>query len=279
MKDFESELKLALEQTSAQLKLAGNLVESIQYSLLSEGKRIRPRMMCAAGETLGLSQESVLPAAIALEMIHCFTLIHDDLPCMDNDDFRRGRPSNHKVYGEGLALLAGDALIAVAFESFMLSCDRAKTPNNALKALKRFNHAIAAVMSGQAAEMTLTEGSSLKEMSLMHAQKTGALFSAAILIPMDLAGVEQDSPQGMALALFAAELGLAFQIADDLEDSTIEKVSPTSILHYMSAQEAQKTTLTSMESATTHLKKQWGSKAGALIQFSDEISKKIKNAI
>src|SRR6478609_7808486 len=87
------------------------LAESIRYSVLSGGKRIRPRLLLASASLVGLEPDQVIPAALSLELIHCFTLIHDDLPCMDNDDFRRGKPSNHKVFGESMALLAGDALI------------------------------------------------------------------------------------------------------------------------------------------------------------------------
>ena len=98
-----------------------HLQESIRYSLLSPGKRIRPRLLLASGQMLDVPHQALLPAAIAVEMVHCFTLIHDDLPCMDNDDFRRGIPTNHKKFGESLALLAGDSLMALAIDVFLES--------------------------------------------------------------------------------------------------------------------------------------------------------------
>lgn len=276
---FEDTLKQALEQHLSGLNIVPNLAESIRYSLLSGGKRIRPRMMLGAATALGLDHQTILPAAAALEMIHCFTLIHDDLPCMDNDDFRRGRPSNHKVFGEGLALLAGDALISLAFASFMQTCEHFTQHQGGFNALKRFNNALAAVMSGQAAELTLNKDSKLMDLTRMHAQKTGALFSAAILVPMDLAGIEETSMKGTTLSAFAAELGLAFQVADDLEDSATEELKPTSVLFYLKPEVAQRTTITLLETATERLEAHWGKSAQPLLEFSDEITKKIKNAL
>ena len=116
--DLEQALAQALDRhlVSTDGRTPPNLEESIRYSLLAPGKRIRPRLALASARLVGLSPQAALPAALAVEMIHCFTLIHDDLPCMDDDDFRRGRPSNHKIYGEGLALLAGDALMMLALD-------------------------------------------------------------------------------------------------------------------------------------------------------------------
>jgi geranylgeranyl diphosphate synthase type II len=260
-----------------------NLAESIRYSLLSPGKRIRPRLLLACGEMVGLSVSELAPAAAALEMIHCFTLIHDDLPCMDNDDFRRGMPSNHKKFGEGLALLAGDALMALAIEVFMDS------PVDSSRLVAGLKHLVGAmgprgVIGGQAAESLLGKNSQLKELQQMHRQKTGALFSAAILIPKEFCGIPDVSQPGQALISFGHELGLAFQVADDLEDLpvyTAEKkpFPPTHILSYLSPQETSEITSKNLKNASSLLLEAWGSQARGLIQIADEVIKKTDIAI
>jgi geranylgeranyl pyrophosphate synthase len=248
------------------------------YSLLGPGKRIRPRLVFAASEMVGVPKEAALAAGLALEMIHCFTLIHDDLPCMDNDDFRRGRPSNHKKFGEAIALLAGDSLMSLALDVFLDAEPFIPAPH-LIAGLRRFNWAIGprGVCGGQAAEALLKENSKLEELSLVHAMKTGALFSAALLIPKDFAGIKDDSSPGLAIDLFARELGLAFQIADDLEDAEHEGVKPTSILHYLPKAEAQSSTLRRLQSAMKGLTATWGNKADALIRTAQEVATRLEN--
>jgi geranylgeranyl diphosphate synthase type II len=273
--DFENGLKKALDQQLQQKFFDGstpsNLDASIRYSLLAPGKRIRPRLTLACARMLGLSIEAALPPAYAIEMIHCFTLIHDDLPCMDNDDFRRGKPSNHKVHGESIALLAGDALIPVAINVY-LEAQQHVSPESLLRGLKRLNWAMGpcGVIGGQAAEALMNKDSKLAELRQMHAQKTGALFSASILIPMDLAGISSESAKGRALETFASELGLGFQVADDLDDAT-ETHAPTSILHFLSEEEARQTTHQSLETATRGLTMQWGEAATPLVRIAEEV--------
>lgn len=252
-----------------------NLEASIRYSLLAPGKRIRPRLALACAQMIHLPKEAILPSAYALEMIHCFTLIHDDLPCMDNDDFRRGKPSNHKVHGESIALLAGDALISIAIDVY-LETQLHVVPERVIQGLKRLNWAMGprGVIGGQAFEPLVTSDSSLQLLRKMHAQKTGALFSAALLIPMDLAGISPTSPQGLAIESFAHELGLAFQVADDLEDAT-EVHPPTSILHFLSTEEAQKITSKNLETAMTQLKAEWKEAANPLILIAEEVLRKL----
>jgi len=269
--NLEQELKAAFDRHTGKTTPA-NLAEAMAYSLLAPGKRIRPRLALQCGEMIGLPREAVLPGALALEMIHCFTLIHDDLPCMDNDDFRRGRPSNHKQFGEGMALLAGDGLVPLALDVFLDCAPHVRTENLAL-ALRRFAWATGprGVIGGQAAEALLSPSSKRAEMDQMHAQKTGALFSAALLIPKDLAGISDHEPRGAAIDCFASELGLAFQIADDLEDGAKEASKPTSVLFYVSREEASRETAQRLRSACEGLSSAWGAKAQPLLAIADEV--------
>lgn len=249
-----------------------NLAEAIRYSLLAPGKRIRPRLALACARMIGLDPQAALPAALAIEMIHCFTLIHDDLPCMDDDDFRRGRPSNHKAHGEAVALLAGDALMMVALDTFTEASSHS-TPAAFVQALKRFAWASGprGVIGGQAAEALLGPASQLSELERMHAMKTGALFSAALLLPMDLAGILETETRGQAIASFAEALGLAFQIADDLDDAA-EDSGPTSILFYRNANEARAGMVSKLKAATDALRSAWGETASReLISIAEEV--------
>lgn len=274
---IETHLKEALEKflKTPDGETPPNLESSIRYSLLAPGKRIRPRLALACAQMIDLPQAAVMPAACAIEMIHCFTLIHDDLPCMDNDDFRRGKPSNHKVHGEGIALLAGDALMSLAIDVY-LDAQPHVSSDSLLTGLKRLNWAMGprGVIGGQGFEPLLTSLSSLQLLRQMHAQKTGALFSAALLIPRDLKGICGTSPRGLAIEQFAHELGLAFQVVDDLEDAT-ETHPPTSILHFMSSQEAQTITRKSLESAMSHLEAQWKETAHPLLNIAQEVLNKL----
>ncbi|MCM2324115.1 MAG: polyprenyl synthetase family protein [Oligoflexia bacterium] len=280
---MESALQQAFERhlRAADGSTPPNLEEAMRYSLLSPGKRIRPRLTLACARMVGLPEAAALPAALAIEMIHCFTLIHDDLPCMDDDDFRRGRPSNHKVFGEGVALLAGDGLVALALDVFL---DAAQHVDSArvLKALRRFAGATGprGVIGGQAAESLLNRDSGLPALEQMHAQKTGALFRISLLAPMDLAGIEETCPQGAAIDLFARELGLAFQIADDLEDATATTAAqdPTSILFHRTAEEARDETIRRLEAAQGSLRQAWRESAKPLITIADEVIRKLRDA-
>jgi geranylgeranyl diphosphate synthase type II len=249
-----------------------NLAQSMAYSLLAPGKRIRPRLLLACARMTGLSPEAALPPALALEMVHCFTLIHDDLPCMDDDDFRRGRPSNHRQFGEAVALLAGDALVPLAIQVFLDAASLVPPPR-LLAALRTFVWAMgpSGVIGGQAAEALLDAGSPLEEIERMHARKTGALFSAALLIPRDLAGISDIEPRGRAIARFAADRGLACQVADDLEDAATEQKDPTSILSRLSPAQARDRTLARMDASRMELSAQWGEAAGPLIQILEEV--------
>ncbi len=271
---FENYLKSTLERY-----LEGtpqHLRDSIQYSLLSPGKRIRPRLMWECAKMVGLQDAEILPAAVAIEMVHCFTLIHDDLPCMDDDDFRRGLPSNHKKFGESTALLAGDGLLALAAEVLLDT----GTSAGISAALKRLLWAAGprGVIGGQAAESALGERSSLEDLYAMHRKKTGALFSASLLIPKDLAGIANQTEKGRSLEAFADELGLAFQIADDLEDGGETPDlphAPTSVLYYLSHDAASQQAIQRITRASTELERVFGENSVGLCRIADEVIKKI----
>ncbi len=277
---FEQQLEHLLQTllTRGTSRTPENLADSIRYSLLSPGKRFRPRLVHAAAQALELKPEVALAAAIALEMTHCFTLIHDDLPCMDNDDFRRGRPSNHKKFGEGTALLAGDSLIGLAFESLLRARVHGIPAERVLAAVARLAAAIGprGVCGGQAAEALLTPQSSLPDLERMHAQKTGALFVAALVIPRELAGLAEGSPVGAALEIFAHEFGRAFQIWDDLEDGFQDLERSVSILNHLSFEDAQARGLAALESGTAQLRAVLGDRCDPLTDIGDDLWKKIK---
>lgn len=274
--DFEKSLEESLSRhLNRETGTPPNLAEAIRYSLLAPGKRIRPRLLLETGSMFEVPQSASMAAAIALEMIHCFTLIHDDLPCMDNDDFRRGLPSNHKKFGESLALLAGDALVSLALDAF-LDASPAISPELFLSGLKRLNWAIGprGVVGGQAAEELFTPQSKLADLDDMHNRKTGALFSAALLIPMDFSGISETETRGTSLVQFSSALGKAFQRADDLEDQEVE--NPLSVLYFMDQKSAVLQTRSDLEKASEKLEKGWGSRAGGLLKIAKEVSNSLE---
>jgi geranylgeranyl diphosphate synthase type II len=198
------------------------LHQSMRYSVLGGGKRIRPVLMLAACEAVGGDSRQALPAACAVEMIHAYSLIHDDLPAMDNDDLRRGRPTNHKVYGEATAILAGDGLLTEAF--VLLSRSDVLEGVSAVDRLTIINqlatHAgTRGMVGGQMVDMEV-EGNpiDLPTLEYIHTHKTGALIKAAIDIGGIIGGPLPE--QREALQRYAAAVGLAFQIADDILDVT-----------------------------------------------------------
>lgn len=193
------------------------LNQSMYYSLIGGGKRIRPVLALASAVAVGGDPETVLPAAVSLELIHTYSLIHDDLPAMDNDDYRRGRLSNHKVFGEANAILAGDALLTYAFE--LLADPGTAQPERQLRIIREV--AVAAgkdgMVGGQVADIA-GEGKTLKlyEIEEIHKGKTGALLTASARLGGILAGGTEK--QVKALSNYAEALGLAFQIKDDILD-------------------------------------------------------------
>lgn len=193
------------------------IYEAMRYSLFAGGKRLRPIMLMAAADAVGGDGNDYLPVACALEMIHTYSLIHDDLPAMDNDDYRRGKPTNHKVYGEGMAILAGDGLLTAAFD-VMLSQTKVD-PAILITVAREISAAAGAagMIGGQVVDL-MSEGKTIDNSTLeyMHQAKTGALFKAALRAGAMLAG-GTDS-QITALTHYAEQFGLAFQITDDILD-------------------------------------------------------------
>lgn len=216
---FKSYIELVNSRLSELLSGEGDIVcSAMKYSVENGGKRIRPILVLESCKICGGEISSALDAACALEMIHTYSLIHDDLPCMDDDDLRRGRPTNHKVYGEATAVLAGDALLTAAFET-MLGQAHALPAQRVLEAAACLGHAAGGqgMVGGQALDMA-GEGHALRleDVEELQRLKTGALIMAAAEMGCILAG--GGAEKRAAVREYAACLGLAFQIQDDILD-------------------------------------------------------------
>ncbi|MEG1433002.1 polyprenyl synthetase family protein [Eubacterium sp.] len=200
------------------------IISAMKYSLFVGGKRLRPVLMKETCHCLGGDSQMVVKLACALEMIHTYSLIHDDLPAMDDDDLRRGEPTNHKVYGESIAILAGDALLNYAVETAL-----AGVPNSETEAMTRYIRALQilfyasgvnGMIGGQTGDILCEEDGEVTEEKLayIHAHKTGALIKASVLCGAVIAGAKQS--ELAALEDYADAIGLAFQIVDDILDVT-----------------------------------------------------------
>ncbi len=219
---YPEDLRDLVERYLEQLSFSGEqatakLAEAMRYSLLAGGKRIRPVLTLATARAAGSPPESVLPAAAAIELIHTYSLIHDDLPAMDDDDLRRGRPTCHIAYGENVAILAGDGLFA---EAYRLVLERQSgDADRVLDALRELSGAISVdgMVGGQYVDVTAADLDS-DELRRMHALKTGKLITASVTIAPLLLGMPASA--SAALRAFAAELGVLFQIVDDILDVT-----------------------------------------------------------
>lgn len=196
--------------------------EAMRYSVFAGGKRLRPALTLAAARAVGGREQSALPAACALELIHTYSLIHDDLPAMDNDDLRRGKPTCHRVFGEPIALLAGSALFSLAFE--VLAGSRANGGPAADRVLAVLEEVAAAcgaagLIGGQVLDVvSVSRTLSEAELEALHRAKTGALFRAAVRAGAVLGGARPAQLEG--LTAYAEHFGLAFQITDDILDVT-----------------------------------------------------------
>lgn len=198
-----------------------SLLQSEQYSLFAGGKRIRPTLTLEFCRLFGGEDEAAIPFACAVEMIHTYSLIHDDLPCMDNDDLRRGKPTNHKVFGETIALLAGDSLLTGAFEAAATNTAAgAEISAVAVAYLAscagRYGMIGGQVMDIEGEKRKLT----LDELLKLHSLKTGALIGASAVLGALAAGVRLDDPVMEHVVTYAENIGLAFQIVDDILDKT-----------------------------------------------------------
>lgn len=192
----------------------------MHYGLFPGGKRIRPILVLAAGELFGGTRKKLMPFACAVEMIHGYSLIHDDLPALDNDDLRRGEPTNHKVFGEGIALLAGDGLLTEAFHVMSGAEVMKSVPAElVLKLIHELSHAvgIAGLVGGQAFDLEAERRQvDIGVVEYIHMHKTGALIRASIRLGAQVAGAKALDLRRMSR--FGESLGLAFQIADDILD-------------------------------------------------------------
>jgi geranylgeranyl pyrophosphate synthase len=197
----------------------GRLVESMRYSLLAPGKRIRPLLAMAAAETVGRLDDDVRLACASVELIHCYSLIHDDLPAMDDDDFRRGRPSNHKAFDEATAILAGDGLLTLAFDWIAEAGERSGHADRYLRAARALARGagVRGMVRGQARDLGEPPPTSLPALELLHAEKTAALFRAALEVGAHTAGADTEAVS--ALARYGTAYGIAFQHADDRDDA------------------------------------------------------------
>jgi geranylgeranyl diphosphate synthase type II len=200
--------------------------EAMNYSLLSGGKRLRPILLLSAYELFKDELKEAIPFACAMEMIHTYSLIHDDLPAMDNDDYRRGRLSNHKKFGEATAILAGDGLLNKAFEIGLAAAINLNN-QNAIKALKIIagSSGTEGMIGGQVIDIDgEVKISTIEELKYMYSLKTGAIIKSSVTAGATLAGASQEEIK--ALEIYAEKIGIAFQIEDDILDitSTQEKL-------------------------------------------------------
>ena len=222
MADYPDDLRRLVEEYLEGLRFSDaattGLDEAMRYSLLAGGKRIRPVLCLAAARSAGTDPAEVLPAAAAIELIHTYSLIHDDLPAMDDDELRRGRPTSHVVYGEAVAILAGDGLFA---EAIRLFCERQEgEPSRVLAALAELTRATGAggMVGGQYVDVTAADGLDAEGLRELHMLKTGRLIAASVAVPLLIAGVDEERMR--AYRRFADELGVLFQIVDDILDVT-----------------------------------------------------------
>ena len=222
--EFPDHLRLEIERYLEGLRFTSDpaidgLQEAMRYSLLAGGKRIRPVLTLATAEAIALDRAAVLPLAAAIELIHTYSLIHDDLPAMDDDDLRRGRPSCHKAFGEDVAILAGDALYAEAFR--LLLSDPGASPRNLLVAACELAAAtgVEGMVGGQYIDIAEKAPPGAEGLRRLHELKTGRLIAASIECPLLLdGGLEPDKID--SFSTFARELGVLFQIVDDILDVT-----------------------------------------------------------
>ncbi|MDR6725152.1 geranylgeranyl diphosphate synthase type II [Paenibacillus amylolyticus] len=227
---FELYLQEITEQITNELKeilpaewdVPQSLRDAMQYSLMAGGKRLRPLLVVAAAEAFGAERQAALPVACAVEMVHTYSLIHDDLPAMDNDDYRRGKLTNHKVFGEATAILAGDALLTHAFYSIVQAGRKSGVSAESLLSIVEDLSELAGargMVGGQVADMEGEQGlTNLEQLQYIHLHKTGDLIVFSLIAGARIGGATQGQLE--ALRVFGRDLGLAFQIQDDILDLT-----------------------------------------------------------
>jgi len=263
-----------------------NIITAMKYSLEAGGKRLRPVLSVAVSRLLDGNDEKILPYAAALEMIHTYSLIHDDLPCMDNDDLRRGKPTNHKVFGEAMAVLAGDGLLNRAFEVMIAAALKSNNKDNALKTMEIIADASSyhGMIGGQVIDMEIENKKVPKELlENMHSLKTGAIIRAAVLAPAYFLSASESEIK--ALDGYAKSLGLGFQVKDDIldvigDDKVLGKKTgsdnancKTTFVTLFGLEKSQEILNTLTEDAINHLSI-FGSKADFLKDIADYLLKR-----
>ncbi|MBO6178477.1 MAG: polyprenyl synthetase family protein [Selenomonadaceae bacterium] len=262
--------KTLLEELREDSALNAKLSDAMKYSLMAGGKRLRPVLLMAAADAVKSDGDKFVTTGAAIEMIHTYSLIHDDLPAMDNDDYRRGKLTNHKVYGDGLAILAGDGLLTLAFEVMLRQKDA--DADTLVQVVREMSEAAGpnGMVGGQAIDL-LSEGKSVSKEVLreMHMGKTGALFRAAIRSGAILGGASKEELE--ALTLYAEKFGLAFQITDDILDvEGDEKTLGKPIGSDAKNQKSTYVTLLSLEEAKKLAIQTVDEAVSALDNFGDE---------
>jgi farnesyl diphosphate synthase len=226
MEDVQARTEAALDRfLPAATLVPAKLHEAMRYTVLGGGKRVRPLLACAAGELFGAGEDAVARAACAAEMIHAYSLVHDDMPCMDDDELRRGKPTVHVAYDEATALLVGDALQAQAFE--VLAGASEVAPARLVTMLRLLAEAAgsAGMCGGQAIDLDSVGLSlTLEELERMHQLKTGAMLRVSVLLGA-LAGRDLAPHELEALAAYSRAIGLAFQVVDDVLDATADSAT------------------------------------------------------
>lgn len=249
------------------------IYDSVYYSLFGSGKRVRPYITIAVCDMLGGDSEFIKPLFSSLEMIHTYSLIHDDLPCMDNDDTRRGAPTNHVVFGYSTALLAGDALLNLAYETLFDSYEKVNNKSNYIKACGIISHAagISGMVGGQIADMKYDESNQNKDaLEYIYLNKTGELIKAAALCGALSADITNE--EYSKITEYAKNLGMLFQITDDILDMHNNepeegKMTYASVYGYEYVVEfAKKLYEESVDSLSI-----FGEKASSLIEFTQKI--------
>jgi geranylgeranyl diphosphate synthase type II len=218
---YPEDLRALVDDALGELRFSksaatAGIEEAMRYSLLAGGKRVRPVLALATARALGAEPSRFLPAAAAIELIHTYSLIHDDLPAMDDDELRRGRPTAHVKFGEDVAILAGDGLFA---EAVRLFCEQPGDPERVLAALRELTAAtgVDGMVGGQYADVTAQQ-SGADALRVLHELKTGRLIGASVGTVLTLEGLGE--PETIPYRRFAAELGVLFQIVDDILDVT-----------------------------------------------------------
>lgn len=227
---IDRELKTKFEDRDLYQK---RIFESIDYSLFTGGKRLRPIMAIKSYEMFGNDIQEIMPYAIAIEMIHTYSLIHDDLPAMDNDDFRRGKPTNHKIFGEAMAILSGDGLLNSAFETIAEDMEKSETIDEYKKRVRAFKEisrysGIYGMIGGQVVDLFAShENMTEEKLMFMYKTKTAALIQSALVAGAIIGGASDTEIESMGE--FGFNLGLAYQIRDDIldinKDTSIKKLT------------------------------------------------------